>query len=91
MAGEQPALAQGAWGLLGHNPDTWKETKRVCADEQGALRVDANVKSMAFTWNGDNTVNTIEIVRVLDGVDVTKRVTFTWAASKLQSVVSTIV
>jgi hypothetical protein len=91
MAGETIAVSQGSQALAGHNPVAANETKRIFADEQGALRVDANVKNMSFTWNGDNTVNTIDVVRVVNGVDVTKRVTFTWAASKLQSLVSSIV
>lgn len=91
MAGEGAAIAQGVPALLGHNPSAALETRRIFADEQGALRVDANVKNMSFTWNSDNTVNTIDVIRVVNGVDITKRVTFTWAAGKLQSLDSAIV
>ncbi len=91
MAGEGPAIGGGTPALLGHNPASAKETKRICADDQGSLQVDANVKSMAFTWNADNTCNTIDVVRVVNGADITKRITFTWAASKLTAISASIV
>lgn len=91
MGGESLAFRDGVPALAGHDQADGLRLRRIYADEQGGLKVDAGVKSMSFTWNGDNTVNTIDIVKVVNAIDITKRVTFTWTAGKLQSVLATIV
>jgi len=91
MGGESLAFRDGVPALAGHDQNDGFSLRRIYADEQGGLKVDAGVKSMSFVWNGDNTVNTIDIVKVVNAIDVTKRVLFTWAAGKLQSVTATIV
>jgi hypothetical protein len=91
MAGDTIAVSQGSQALAGHNPAAANETKRIFADEQGALRIDGGFKSVAFTWNPDSTASVIDVVKIVNGVDVTKRLSFTWAAGKLQSLVSSIV
>lgn len=91
MAGEKIAISQGSQALAAHNPDAPMETKRIFADEQGSLRIDGGFKNISFTWNGDNTINTVDIVKLTNGADVTKRISFTWSSGKLVSAVSTIV
>jgi hypothetical protein len=90
MAGEQLAVRDGFAALAGHNQTNGLSLSRIFADEQGNLRVDAGIKNMQFTWNVDSTVNTIDVVRVVDNIDVTKRLSFTWSSGKLQSIAATI-
>ena len=81
----KPAKFGDAPALIAHRESDFSKPERLFATLVGALRVSSGAKNIAFTYNVDNTINTIVLTFNVNGSDVDETLTCTYGANGLIS------
>lgn len=83
--GEIPATTAGYPGLLAHDESDKTHTRKVIVDNLGTLRCGGGANRVGFTY-ADGKIATMDVRKSVNGVNVTKRYTFTWDGDDLTTI-----
>jgi hypothetical protein len=86
---EGAAIAFGVPALIAHQEGDRNRCKQILSDDLGALRVGGGANLINFTYSGGK-VATMDIYKLVNGVNTCKRYTFTWDGDNVTSIEVTI-